>query len=289
MADLRPSVVLVGESPPPGAPPTFRPFDCGSGQNLVRHLGLVSRAALLEHVPRGNIFDSPGVGIGDGPKWDDAQARVNAIDILDRQARAIGDWHGAEATVVALGTKPGAALGVGDLPWYAWRRDTATGVHVVSAPHPSGRASIIGRMPSGPVTFRRALLPELVVGCPTLRPWHFTTRVDPILADLGAALCPYDPAVGVIAAVLADEAFAMPAVMPDIHRATASLPMVECVRALADGSSKSRIVALGALYRCRRGSDLKARVAAAERSVAAGYPAEVLRATIGRYVALGIL
>lgn len=289
MADRLPTVVLVGESPPPGAPPDFRPFDCASGTNFARFLGLTHRSVLLEHIPRSNIFHTPGVGIGDGPKWDEAAAKLIGADYLDRHARAVGDASGGEATLVALGAKPGAALGVGDLPWYAWRRDETTGVHVVSAPHPSGRAAIITRSPSGAITFRRALLPELVIGCPTLRPWHFTARIDAVRADLGAALCPYEPAVGVIAATVAAEAAASPAIMVDIHKAAATLPMVDWIRTLGASSGKGRIATLSDLLRCRRGSDLKARVAAAERSIAAGYPPEVLRATIGRYVALGVL
>lgn len=292
MADLRPSVVLVGESPPPNAPPDFKPFDCASGQNLVRHLGLASRSVLLEHVPRDNIFHTPGVGIGDGLPWNDAQARINADDILDRHAKTIGDWNGADATVIALGAKPGAALGVGDLPWYAWRRDEPTGVHVVTAPHPSGRASIVTRTPSGPITFRRALLPEILVGCPTLRPWHFTTRIDAIRADLGAALCPYDPAVGVIAATVAAEAHVSPGAMLDIHLAAERLSLLDIIRALAPAPGvqhKTRVAALADLFRIKRGSDIKARVASAEKTVVADYPAEVLRATIGRYTAMGVL
>lgn len=289
MDDLRPSVVLVGESPPPGASPDFKPFDCASGQNLVRHLGLASRSVLLEHVPRDNIFACPGVGIEGGPKWDDDRARQHGEFLLRHYGRP-GD--GLTCTIVALGAKPGAALGVGDLPWYAWRRDAETMVHVVTAPHPSGRASIVTRTPSGPITFRRALLPEILVGCPTLRPWHFTTRIDAIRADLGAALCPYDPAVGVIAATVAAEAFVSPGSMCDIYVSADRLSMLDITRALAPApgtTHKTRVAALADLFRIKRGSDIKARVASAERTLVADYPAEVLRATIGRYTALGVL
>lgn len=274
-----PTVVLIGESPPPGAAPDFKPFDCASGTNLARHLGLTGRSILLDHVPRNNIFATPGVGVGDGPKWDDAAAKVHGASLLLAHSRGV---------IVALGAKPGAALGVGDLPWYAWRRDRC-GAHVVTAPHPSGRASIITSTPTGPTTFRRALLPDLVVGCPGFRAWHFTAAAR---ADLGAALCPYAPAVGVIAANLAAEAHASPALMAEIHKATAGMPLLTIVRTLADApgtTSRSRTTALADLFRCRRGADLKARVASAEKTVVADYPAEVLRATIGRYAALGIL
>lgn len=288
MTDLRPSVVLVGESPPAGAPPDFKPFDCASGTNLCRHLGFTSRAVLLDHVPRDNIFATPGVGLEGGPAWDDDIARGNGSYVLRKQRSS----QGVMPTVIALGQKPSAALGVGDLPWYAWRRDPETGVHVVTAPHPSGRASIVTRTRDTQATFRRALLPDIIAGCHALRPWHFTMGVDDIKVDLGAALCPYDPAVGVIAATLAWEAAASPVVMPEIHAATEALSMLDIIRALAASPSdtvKSRVDALRNLYRLKRGTDLKARVASAEKTLVGTYPAEVLRATIGRYVALGVL
>lgn len=282
--DEHPSIVLVGESPPPGAPADFKPFDCASGSHLARLLGFTSRGVLLEHVPRDNIFDTPGVGIGDGPKWDDAGAKARARALIFR--------HFNIATFVALGAKPSTALGVGDLPWYAWRRDADTKVHLLSAPHPSGRSSIITASPSGPTTFRRALLPDIIVGCPTLRPWHFATSNEAVRADLGAALCPYDPAVGVIAVALAAEAHASPALMADIHKASAGMSLRTIIRALAPApgvTHKTRTGALADIFRCRQGADLKARVASAERTVVGGYPPEVLRATIGRYAALGVL
>jgi hypothetical protein len=285
MADLRPSVVLVGESPPLNAPPDFKPFDCASGTNLCRYLGLAGRAVLLEHVPRDNIFHTPGVGIKDGPKWDYDEARKSGARIL--MHRPIG------SSVIALGDDPGKALGVGDLPWYAWRRDPETGVHVVTAPHPSGRSSIVGHNREAAATFRRALLPDILAGCPTLRSWHFTLSLGEVVADIGAALCPYDPAVGVIAAVLAQEAQAMPAIMaPDMLRAVESLTLLDIIRALAapiGGDSKTRTDLLRNLFKIRRGTDLVARVKSAAKTVVADYPAEVLRATIGRYAALGVL
>lgn len=290
MSDLRPSVVLVGESPPPNAPPDFKPFDCASGTNLCRYLGLAGRAVLLEHIPRDNIFHAPGVGIKDGPAWDAADARVRGRRLL-RGLDINNSWKGP-TVAVALGDDPGKALGVGDLPWYAWRRDPETGVHVVTAPHPSGRASIVNHSREAAATFRRALLPDILAGCPTLRPWHFTLSLEEIKADLGAALCPYDPAVGVIAAVLAWEAGAAPALMPETYAALQGLSLLDIIRALAapvGGESKTRTELLRNLFRLRRGTDLHARVKSAARTVVADYPAEVLRATIGRYVALGVL
>ena len=297
MADARPSVVLVGESPPPGAPPDFKPFDCASGSNLCKYLGLASRAVLLEHVPRDNIFKTPGVGIGDGPAWDEREARARGRLLLGMNMRRIQSWEGevksdGAVTLVALGQKPAIALGVGDLPWYAWRRDPETGVHVVTAPHPSGRSNVVTGGKSAATTFRRALLPDILAGCHTLRPWHFTLTLDEIKADLGAALCPYEPAVGVIAARLAGEAQTSPLAMVDIFAAACDLSQIDIIRALAaplGGESKTRTDLLRNLLRIKRGTDLAARVKSAERTVVADYPAEVLRATIGRYAALGVL
>lgn len=291
MADLRPSVVLVGESPPPNAPPDFKPFDCASGTNLCRYLGLTGRAVLLEHVPRDNIFHTPGVGIKDGPKWD-AEAADEKGRYLLRRARSGWLGRSPQTIVVALGDDPGKALGVGDLPWYAWRRDPETGVHVVTAPHPSGRSSIVSNGRAAAATFRRALLPDILAGCHTLRPWHFTLSLEEVKADLGAALCPYDPAVGVIAATVIAEAQAIPSLMPGIFAASESLSPLDIIRALAaplGGDSKTRADLLRNLLRLRRGTDLVARVKSAGKTVVADYPAEVLRATIGRYAALGVL
>lgn len=301
MADARPSVVLVGESPPPGAPPDFKPFDCAAGSNLCKYLGLASRAVLLEHVPRDNIFHTPGVGIGDGPAWDADAARQRGKTILLRERpTAFYVAHEgrnvtrepAHRTVVALGQNTSKALGVGDLPWYAWRRNHETGVHVVTAPHPSGQSNVVTGGRAAAATFRRALLPDLLAGCHTLRPWHFAFALDEIKADLGAALCPYDPAVGVIAATVAGETRAAGSMMGAITEAAEALSMLDIIRALAaplGGESKTRTDLLRNLFRIKRGTDLAARVKSAERTVVADYPAEVLRATIGRYAALGVL
>ena len=38
------ALLFVGESPPAGSPPDFRPFDCASGTRLASVLGLIDRA-----------------------------------------------------------------------------------------------------------------------------------------------------------------------------------------------------------------------------------------------------
>ena len=63
------TLLFVGESPPAGSPPAFRPFDCDSGTRLAAVLGLIDRATLLEHVPMRNLFASP-VGVPGAPRWD---------------------------------------------------------------------------------------------------------------------------------------------------------------------------------------------------------------------------
>lgn len=47
---------------------------------------------------------------------------------------------------------------------------------------------------------------EMVLGCPTLRPWHFRLSDKQTLHDLGVAWCPASPAAGMAFALFAAEA-----------------------------------------------------------------------------------
>lgn len=273
-----PDVLFVGESPPTGAPPDFVPFDCNSGDRLAKVMGLVSRAVLLAHVPRANIFDTPGVGVTDRSEWDKDAARA--------RGQLICCSH-ATRTVVALGRRPAAALGIDDLvPWGTWRR--IGGVTVLVAPHPSGRASVLGQ--AGPrLDARRYLMPELVIGCPALRPWHFDLDDVGVLVDLGAAISPHDVALGV----------AIVRVVTEVHRAVATprgfKGKLADYRATADVGLPTLALhaAQGAehvadLLQLRRGAtELYARAKpAAVMPEVQDYPVAVLRATIGRHAAI---
>ena len=66
---------------------------------------------------------------------------------------------------------------------------------VGARPHPSTAQAI-----------RRAVLPELVLGVPGLRPWDFRLADLAVLQDLGGALCPMMPTIGMAFASYAAEA-----------------------------------------------------------------------------------
>lgn len=222
------SVLFVGESPPPGAPVNFKPFDCASGTRLATiMLGLRDRATLLEHVPRANIYDKPTGAKGCEAPWEPATARALGTRLLQATTAT---------TVVALGRKPAEALGMPDvlrMPSYNWspplgqswqvRRTTRrpghpssvpeytlpediveeTAVTVIYAPHPSGASSTLTDL-SVKADVRATLMPELIIGCPSLRPWHFQLDDPGVLAALAAAVAPLCPALGAAALLHAD-------------------------------------------------------------------------------------
>ena len=192
------SLLFVGESPPAGSPPDFRPFDCASGTRLAGVLGLLDRATLLQHVPMANLFASP-VGVKGAPEWDAADAFVEA------NGYAMG-----RRAIVALGRRVADAF---DLPTAdarsripvppvlaQWRH--ACGPLITYAPHPSGQSQALND-PATRTAVRRTLLPELVLGCPTLRPWHFRLDDPAVLLDLAVAVAPSCVAVGIAALVWA--------------------------------------------------------------------------------------
>lgn len=288
----RPYTLLVGESPPAGAPPDFQPFDCASGDNLARHLGLVGRGALLSHIHRDNIFHEPGVGIVEGRPWNADDAKDNADNLIAAESAGLGPNTGA-VTIIALGGKPAAAFGVGFLPWYAWRRDPS-GVYVMACPHPSGRASSLVATAEARRTMRRALLPDIITGSHTLRAWHFNDDAE-VLADLGAVICPHHPGAGMLAAQVAAEFWRLPlgtatakaeGLRATVDRAEA-VSFFELAQRLGESPTAHTIRDLFALS---KRSDLAGRIKmAAKHPALDGYPAEVLRATIGRYYATGVL
>ena len=193
MADARPTILFVGESPPAGAPPSFRPFDCASGSRLAKALGLVDREALLANVPFTNIFPTP-TGVKECPPWDIHDARNSAATIM-----------GKTRTVVCLGqTRVGPAFIAEAHAPCTWRR-TEHGTDIVVVPHPSGQHQGYNT-DEAKQEIRRTVLPDLCAAANvSLRPWHFRLDEPSVLADLGLALCPLDPALGASAAVLCAE------------------------------------------------------------------------------------
>lgn len=198
MTDARPTILFVGESPPAGAPPDFRPFDCASGSRLAKAIGLVDREALLAHVPFTNVFPTP-TGIKGHPAWD-ARLAGEVGRALRREP--------ARRTLVGVGRRPTEALcGWGDVAPMTWSRleEDGRAFDVLSIPHPSGQSQALNTEESRR-ELRRAVLPDLLAATNvSLRPWHFRLDEPAVLADLGLALCPLDPAFGAAAAVICAE------------------------------------------------------------------------------------
>lgn len=206
-------VLFVGESPPPGAAPDFAPFDCASGTRLATlMLGLKDRATMLEQIPRANIYDRPTGVKGCDTAWEPAAARALGKRLLQHP-------HYRDATtVIALGRRTAEALGMPDpvrVPSYNWAPPLCTswgwsdgggqgdGVTIMYAPHPSGRSSVLTD-PTVLAEVRAMLLPELILGVPSLRPWHFRLDDPSTLAALAAAVSPLCPALGAAALLHAD-------------------------------------------------------------------------------------
>lgn len=199
MTTRRPTILFVGESPPAGAPPDFRPFDCASGSRLAKALGLVSREALLANVPFTNVFPTP-TGVKGCPPWDLAAARQRGEAIRMSQPSGV-------TTFVALGDRAKAALGRPDLRPCTWHRDDrdCKADDLVAVPHPSGQHQGYN-IEEKKIEVRRAVLPDLFAATnTTLRPWHFRLDEPAVLADVGLALCPLDPALGAAAAAICAE------------------------------------------------------------------------------------
>lgn len=88
------------------------------------------------------------------------------------------------------------------LAGHQWRRG---GTMFTFCPSPAALATL----PDGPAarpSLRRVLMAEMVLGCPTLRPWHFRLSDKQTLHDLGVAWCPASPVAGMAFALFAAEA-----------------------------------------------------------------------------------
>lgn len=88
------------------------------------------------------------------------------------------------------------------LAGHQWRRG---GTLFTFCPSPGALAAL----PDGPAaraSLRRVLMAEMVLGCPTLRPWHFRLNDKQTLHDLGVAWCPASPVAGMAFALFAAEA-----------------------------------------------------------------------------------
>lgn len=286
-----PRTLFIGESPPRGAPADFRPFDCDSGLFFARAVGFTSKDIFLDHCARTNIFPVP-TAVPDAQKWDNDEAARRGAQLIvahrDRIAAPPDASYMSVGTAVAIGRRTVAALGLPDLPAHAWAPHAE--VHVLALPHPSGRSRSLKDEHSRS-EYRRAVLPELVAGCPTLRPWHFALDQPPVLADLGAALCPLDHALGAAVAIVAAEMHRAKAVSDkynsDEYRATFDVPLLTLTHLRTLDDVRTFADALPTLPTRAVTSAVKARAVFADRTVPPP-PSEYRRALVGRYVALRV-
>lgn len=299
------SVLFLGESPPRGAPPDFRPLDCPTGTILARALGFTDRSVLLAHVPRDNCFSAPtGIG-GDTPRWDDDAARQGAKVALDRLYDAAPGHR--RLVVVALGQRPRDALDGDHMPPFTWEQRTEH--DLVYVPHPSPRSGAYSSV-LGQAEARRCLLPELVAGCPTLRPWHFRTDDPAVLADLSVAISPHRPALAAAAVILAAEVHKSAVDLGDIERRSTlvtrgrdaatvvsqireRVAAVDCsLRRLATMANSSDAVdGIADLWRdAIKAKDLRARERWCERDSGLfdNYPPAARRSIYARHIMLGV-
>ena len=200
------SIVFVGESPPAGAPPDFSPFDCASGTRLASILGLRDRATLLARVPRDNLFATP-TGIDGAPAWNFERSMDAADEVRGRaHVRSVFVLLGRRVADAFLIPRPVPASSV--IKWApmvgsTWKDPGPVGERTcIYIPHPSGANSTYTAEVKRDV--RQMLLPELILGAPSLRPWHFNLADPLVLHDLAVAMCPLCPALGAAAMVWAD-------------------------------------------------------------------------------------
>lgn len=121
--------------------------------------------------------------IGDGPNAD-------SVIVVGRD---VADDHGMQRFGLAHHVP---------LAGHQWRRG---GSLFTFCPAPNALAAL----PDGPAaraSLRRVLMAEMVLGCPTLRPWHFRLGDKQTLHDLGVAWCPASPVAGMAFALFAAEA-----------------------------------------------------------------------------------
>jgi len=230
------SIVFVGESPPAGAPPDFSPFDCASGTRLASILGLRDRATLLARVPRDNLFATP-TGIDGAPAWNFERSMDAADEVRGRaHVRSVFVLLGRRVADAFLIPRPVPASSV--IKWApmvgsTWKDPGPVGERTcIYIPHPSGANSTYTAEVKRDV--RQMLLPELILGAPSLRPWHFNLADPLVLHDLAVAMCPLCPALGAAAMVWADGR----------HRARAAreaAPLLAMVAAAADPCDAERL------------------------------------------------
>lgn len=230
------SIVFVGESPPAGAPPDFSPFDCASGTRLASILGLRDRATLLARVPRDNLFATP-TGIDGAPTWNFKRSMDAADEVRGRaHVRSVFVLLGhrvADAFLIPRPVPVSSVIKWAPMVGSTWKDPGPVGERTcIYIPYPSETNSTYTAEVKRDV--RQMLLPELILGAPSLRPWHFNLADPLVLHDLAVAMCPLCPALGAAAMVWADGR----------HKARAAreaAPLLAMVAAAADPCDAERL------------------------------------------------
>lgn len=149
---------------------------------IASTLGLVDADAFRQHVW---VRAVSGAVL-----WSAEEARNAALALM---------WVHTPRSVVAVGRRVADAF---DLPTADHRSRIPAPPVLTQWKHPAGPLITYAPMMTdalhgGPT--RRALLPELILGCPTLRPWHFRLDDPAVLLDLAVAVAPSCVAVGIAA------------------------------------------------------------------------------------------
>lgn len=174
----KPTILFLGESPPAGADPAFRPFDCASGTRLARVLGLWGgkRAVVDELRPR-NLF-TEARGVRGAPAWDPHEAEANAAKVWAFLPQG--------SVVVCLGERV-----LSSVSRFNQR------CRVLALPHPSGASTQLNT-PAQRRDARRVVLPSLVHLGP-FSPDDFDLDDEAVRVDLATALLPEEPARAMVA------------------------------------------------------------------------------------------
>lgn len=149
----------------------------------------------------GDIYDGPAA-----ERWVRHAMGLHDVATMNHHIRSPDD----ASSVIVVGRDVAEAHGMQrfglanhvPLAGHQWRRG---GTLFTFCPSPAALATL----PDGPAarpSLRRVLMAEMVLGCPTLRPWHFRLSDKQTLHDLGVAWCPASPVAGMAFALFAAEA-----------------------------------------------------------------------------------
>lgn len=149
----------------------------------------------------GDIYDGPAA-----ERWVRHAMGLHDVATMNHHVRS----PDAASSVIVVGRDTAEVRGMQrfglanhvPLAGHQWRKGGR--LHTF-APSPASLATLPDG-PAGRASLRRVLMAELILGCPTLRPWHFRLRDAQTLHDLGVAWCPASPVAGMAFALWSAEA-----------------------------------------------------------------------------------